>query len=50
MKKKEALKAQMKEKIDLLDEANLPNRPEFKPVVATPKIRVSRCLFKRRQL
>ena len=40
MKKKEELKLQMKQKIDLLDEADAPHRPLFKPVVATPKIRV----------
>ena len=40
MKKKEELKLQMKQKIDLLAEADAPHRPLFTPVVATPKIRV----------
>ena len=40
MKKKEELKLQMKQKIDLLAEADAPHRPLYTPVVATPKIRV----------
>ncbi|XP_067935527.1 dihydropyrimidine dehydrogenase [NADP(+)]-like [Watersipora subatra] len=38
-RKKEALKAQMKEKIDLLDSSKAPKRPLFTPLIATPKIR-----------
>ena len=40
MKKKEELKLQIKQKIDLLAEADAPHRPLYTPVVATPKIRV----------
>jgi len=41
LRRKEQLKAEMKQKIDLLDSSLAPDRRLYKPVVATPKVRVS---------